>query len=94
MFTWRPTANNFWLMKLTNTTTMPFKTFDGTFVEGHMQDIGYVAREMDGFVIRYYGSVSRSKHPVERIVFKTKEDAMECAEKHAKVLLVAKLLSR
>lgn len=73
---------------------MPLKNFDGTYVDGRMQDIGYVAREMEGFVIRYYGSVSRSKHPVERIVFKTKEEAMECAEKHAKVLLVAKLLSR
>lgn len=91
---WRPTANNFWCAKLETSAIVPAWQFDGTYHDAPLQDIGYVAKELNGFVVRYYGSVSRTKHPIERIVFATKEEAMESAERHALALLASKILSR
>jgi hypothetical protein len=91
---WKPAANNFWLGSLEEPLRMPLKRFDGTYNDSKFEEIGYVAKETDGFVVRYYGSLYSGKHPVERIVFATKADAMATAEKYATAILAAKLLSR
>lgn len=91
--TWKPRANNFWAAVLDKGINMPL-TFSGTEYGATINDIGFVAKELEGFVVRFYGSVYSGKHPIERIVFKTKEEAMESAERHATAILAAKILSR
>lgn len=90
---WRPRANNFWTAVLEDGIKVPLR-FSGTEYGATLNDIGYVARELGGFVVRFYGSVYSGKHPIERIVFATKEEAMESAERHATAILAAKILSR
>ena len=91
--TWIHSANNFWTAVLDKGIAMPL-TFSGTEYGATINDIGYVAKELNGFVVRFYGSVYSGKHPIERIVFATKEDAMDSAERHATAILAAKILSR
>ncbi len=91
--TWKPRANNFWAGVLDTGVKTPLM-FSGTEYEGTINDVGYIAKEVEGFVVRFYGSVYSGKHPIERIVFNTKEEAMESAERHATAILAAKILSR
>lgn len=90
---WKPRANNFWTAVLEEGIDVPL-TFSGTEYGSTIYDLGYVAKELDGFVVRFYGSLYSGTHPIERIVFATKEDAMDSAEKHATAILAAKILSR
>ena len=90
---WKPRANNFWAGVLDNGIKMPLR-FSGMEYGAMINDVGYVAKEVDGFVVRFYGSVYSGKHPIERIIFATKEEAMESAERHVTAILAAKILSR
>ena len=72
--TWKPRANNFWTAVLEEGIDVPLR-FSGTEYGSTINDIGYVAKELNGFVVRFYGSVYSGKLPIERIVFKTKEEA-------------------
>jgi len=91
--TWKPKANNFWLGTLNIPMTVALKTFDGTYHDDDIRDIGYVCKLNDKFVVRLYGSVYSGSHPVEGCQFDTKEEAMECAERFAIAALIAKKLS-
>ena len=90
---WKPRANNFWTAVLDEGIDVPLR-FSGTEYGSTIYDLGFVAKELDGFVVRFYGSVYSGKHPIERIMFRTKEEAMESAERHATAILAAKILSR
>jgi len=91
---WKPKANNFWMGKLEAPTNILLKSFDGTYYDGNIQDIGYVCKVGDHFTVRFYGSIYSGSHPIERCEFDTKEDAMYSAERHATAILAAKILSR
>ena len=91
--TWKPKANNFWLGSLDMPTSVALKSFDGSYHNGDIRDIGYVCKVADKFVVRFYGSVYSGSHPVEGCQFDTKEQAMECAESFAIAALIAKKLS-
>jgi hypothetical protein len=91
--TWHPRANNFWMAKLEEPAKILLKSFNGSYHDSNLEDIGYVCRVSDKFVVRFYGSVYSGSHPVERCRFNTKEEAMECAESFAIAALIAKILS-
>ena len=91
---WKPKANNFWMGKLDAPTNIMLKSFDGSYYDGNIQDIGYVCKVGDHFTVRFYGSIYSGSHPIERCEFVTKEDAMRSAERHATAILAAKILSR